>query len=54
MQVFSPSNLTITVEYTSRNLRATKTFTCSYEARRFYTQKFKQNKNPSIKTERKD
>lgn len=42
---------TITVEYDSRNGRATKTFAgpkCGYEARSFYVRKSKEGKNPKV------
>lgn len=39
----------VVVEYDCRGRRATKQFDDAYAARRFYTQKFKQGKNPVVK-----
>lgn len=38
----------VTVEYDSRGKRTTKTFSCMYAARRFYTAKAKSGHNPKI------
>lgn len=42
------NNPTITIEYDCRGKRTTKDFTCVYEARRFYFNKTKANKNPKL------
>ncbi len=42
------NNPTISIEYDCRGQRKVKTFACPYEARRFYTTKARQGKNPKI------
>tara|TARA_R110002095_G_scaffold179193_2_gene156439 strand:- start:63613 stop:63822 length:210 start_codon:yes stop_codon:yes gene_type:complete len=42
------NNPTITIEYDCRGKRTTKDFACVYEARRFYFNKTKANKNPKL------
>jgi len=38
----------VTVEYTARGRRVTKTFADAYAARRFYAAKFKAGANPRV------
>ena len=44
----------VVVEYDCRGERKSKRFSDPYEARRFYAAKFKANKNPMVKKERRD
>jgi hypothetical protein len=53
MQPINTPRDPVAVEYDKMQrgkiIRARKIFACMYEARRFYTAKFKENRNPAVK-----